>query len=119
MDSPGDILYQDTMRRLQKMEELSVSFAAHTATEEMRFSQISQQIEHLGEKMEIAMNGLAVQVNRHTEQLNNILSTHNREELNAETKRKVGSIAWGVLILAVGGFLAKMGETLWEYLSKR
>jgi ERCC4-related helicase len=119
---PGEYLYNDTMRRIQKIEDLATDFTTHIATEELRFTQISNQIEELGDKLGGAIEGLsdrvdslAVVTNSHTAQLQDVLEVHQKEKQASETRKR-----WGWKILAIVGIpltaaLGRFGEMAWEY----
>lgn len=119
---PGEYLYNDTMRRLQKMEEGYITFTSHIATEELKFAQISEQITQLGDKLGAAMDDLSKQVDtlsqksgEHSAQLASILEVHDKESQAAKDRKKWFWRLLGVVGIPLGAALARFGEVAWDY----
>lgn len=114
-------------QRLQKLEEVTVQFAAHTAAEEFRFEMISNQIADLSKSMDKFSNmvqekmgeisdkveALKVQQDDH----HKYLMTLQQEQKKAKERRKsiIKGFAWGGMA-AFGAFLAKFGETIYNWM---
>lgn len=108
------------VQRLQKLEEVTVQFAAHTAAEEFRFEMISNQIRDLGDKVEGGMKelreALVLLKQEHAAQQKSVESLVAESNRHQQRSKFIRKAFYGTVMAIGGGALAAFGEALWNWL---
>jgi len=118
---PGEILYSEMTRRLQKMEDMAHEFDTHVATEDLKFDSLSSQITQLGKDLGGQLDKLVARVDKldqktqeNAEQLSAVLAQHSSEEEKAADRTKWFWRIVAIVGIPVAGLLTRFGETLWD-----
>jgi hypothetical protein len=119
-ETTGEWFFRDTSRRLEKMEELAIEFSTHTATEELKFDAIRNDIKDMREEVGESLKNLTEQVTRlaqvttsHASEIAAVTAIHRQEADRVKTGKRL--VYWFLGLLATGA-LAKWGEDLYTWL---